>query len=404
MNEFRNMTSSEKIVAMIDGEIQSEETTTLFYELAQNSELQDELREHLAMRQFFVNKQTIPPEYLKHKLLAATGLGSFFSLATAKMASSTIGSLGLAALKSKLMMILSSAIVGSLLTFYFTNNYGIDEFSTTQTPIPIIHSFEIYEPAQVEQHEENIGNSTVQNRQRTTKVNFISDNTNASNDNNNDLPVPIEENHLPSIMEIENSRIYTQDIQYSYNDLDNQDILSGIEVYNFEQYMNPQFLEQFSLHIRGFTTRSIPELNIPPLDSPVMNNIALGLFYKFNKNMLVGIEVGQENFMQDYYKYEFGDIRKGIKQNYTAFWTGLSLQYNIIELDDIQNFYPFTRVFAGGTNVGPLLRGMIGLQFDFEDSFSIFTGIETTSLIYRYSGNTFSTHKLGLTFGGHVNF
>lgn len=400
MSDYSNMTSSEKLIALIDGELPSEETTTLFYELAQNVELQEEMREQLAMRQLLTTKPLIPPDHLKHKILLSTGLGSFLSIASAKLSSSALGLIGLSALRSKAFLMLSSALIGSLFTLYFTHNPQENtKVSIEETP-PIVHLFEIEEPQSYHlennQLKENNKNSNTESKISTVVPAQAIPNDELSIDKSADESVPIY-----NAIEISS----VDHLQGNFNQqLEREFWINETQEYKFDEPIFPEFYEQLSLQIRGFTTRSIPELNIPPLDNPVMNNMAIGLFYKFDKSMQVGIEVGQENFMQEYHQYEFGSLKRDIKQNYTAFWTGVSFQYNIAEYGHTQKLYPFTRVFLGGTNIGPLLRGMIGIQFDYENSFSLFIGIESTSLIYRYSGNTFSTYKLGLTFGGSVNF
>lgn len=400
MSDYSNMTSSEKLIALIDGELPSEETTTLFYELAQNVELQEEMREQLAMRQLLTTKPLIPPDHLKHKILLSTGLGSFLSIASAKLSSSALGLIGLSALRSKAFLMLSSALIGSLFTLYFTHNPQENtKVSIEETP-PIVHLFEIEEPQSYHlennQLKENNKNSNTESKISTVVPAQAIPNDELSIDKSADESVPIY-----NAIEISS----VDHLQGNFNQqLEREFLINETQEYKFDEPIFPEFYEQLSLQIRGFTTRSIPELNIPPLDNPVMNNMAIGLFYKFDKSMQVGIEVGQENFMQEYHQYELGSLKRDIKQNYTAFWTGVSFQYNIAEYGHTQKLYPFTRVFLGGTNIGPLLRGMIGIQFDYENSFSLFTGIESTSLFYRYSGNTFSTYKLGLTFGGSVNF
>ncbi len=396
MKEYSNMTSSEKLIALIDGELPSEETTTLFYELAQNVELQEEMREQLAIRQFFATKQLVPPDYLKHKILHSIGLGSFLSIASAKLTSSGLGFVGLSTLKSKAFLMLSSALIGSLFTLYFTENFQSDKNITFDEPVPIIHSFQIDEPQNNYRIEADLTQPASITKNTKSNPSQIVSKFKTSED----------EPFFDYNSSINGIKIVSVDkYQSQYKPLKYRNVLHNeTEKYDFDKPVYPKFVDYLSLQIRGFATRSIPELNVPPLDNPVMNNMAIALFYKFDKNMQVGIEVGQENFMQEYYQYEMGNLKRDIKQNYTAFWTGVSFQYNIAEYGYNQKLYPFTRAFLGGTNVGPLLRGMIGLQFDYENSFSLFTGIESTALFYRYSGNTFSTYKLGLTFGGSVNF
>ncbi|MCX6147202.1 MAG: hypothetical protein NTW25_08125 [Candidatus Kapabacteria bacterium] len=123
MNAELNLTASEKIMMLLDGELPKSDTGSLFYEIAQNDELQDELYGHLKLKNLYVDKVPAPPEDLKRRLYAGVGLtGAGMVAASSYIGESTnyVSTL----LKSPVFMTVVSAISGALITLFAVNQYG----------------------------------------------------------------------------------------------------------------------------------------------------------------------------------------------------------------------------------------------------------------------------------------
>jgi hypothetical protein len=180
--------------------------------------------------------------------------------------------------------------------------------------------------------------------------------------------------------------------------------------YNSDVLFPPRSLEDntnhfdgLSLGLRGFSARSIPDFGVPPLNQPSLNNMSIGLGYELDENHSVGIEIGQENFQQKYDGAN-GAEKYHIDQNYLAFWGGAYYQYTFEKSDDLAGIQPFARVFLGATQVGPVQKNMVGIQYRYKNHFSLYGGLETTVLLYRFQNNYFSSQKFGLTYGLNVHF
>jgi len=415
MINFENLSSSEKLCALLDGELSASESSILFFELAQNTDLQEEMKDHLSLRSFMGASQVAPPERLRNKILVGTGL------MTGGMAGGSAVSAGLGRFLSmgmfnKLILIVTSALLGSLATIFFLNqgdnssNNIANNDNSRKTNIPVIVSKE--EPANIPESELTAQRNNVQrsNPAIIQNNNVIDDTRNTTlpaqaesvtnNDANNDNSELTSQSPEP---------IYTASLalpeEYYSNDFSRQ--IGMVDEPGFKKMQLSQervMPNELSLQIRGFTARSIPEFNLAPLDNPTFNNMAISMFYKFHPNVSVGFEAGQENFLQQYDGYDSDGRYVAYKQNYNGFWSGIAFQYDFNEIQGVAGLFPMARVLVGGAKVGPMFRGMFGLQYNYMNSFSLYTGIESSALFYRFNDNYFSTSKLGLTIGGSVKF
>jgi hypothetical protein len=411
MINFENLNSSEKLCALLDGELSASESSILFFELAQNTDLQEEMKDHLSLRSFMGASQVAPPDRLRNKILIGTGL------MTGGMAGGSAVSAGLGRFLSwgifnKLILVLTSALLGSLATIFLlnqgdnsSNNLSRND-NNGKSNIPVIVSKE--EPARISEsglktqarvksqsnpiQNNNYGNDYNAGPESLDAVSLNNDNSEAIG-LNTDSPDPI---YAASI---------TVPDEYYSNELNRHGGMIDEPGFRKMQLAQESALpRELSLQIRAFTARSIPEFNLAPLDNPTFNNMAISMFYKFHPNFSVGFEAGQENFLQQYDGYDDDGRYVAYKQNYNGFWSGIAFQYDFEELQGVSGLMPMARVMIGGAKVGPMVRGMFALQYNYMNSFSLYTGIESSALFYRYNDNYFSTSKLGLTFGGSVKF
>ena len=412
MSEFDYMSPSEQLVALLDGELHASEATPLFLELTHNPELQDEMHELLTLKQFFGVPHSAPPDHLKKNILLSTGLGTATAVISSGAASSPISRFWMGLVGSRGMMMLLSAILGSLATILFVNlgNGGGGSFQKA----PLNSSFNaINAVAKVDDLTNNQKVIVTAQQSRTPLISsfiekedipVVDDDislNHSSNDGNNDINSSYNSPTVPVILlaDLTDSSFPRKIHVLPLNELSKINLLQQID--EDESYYDHS---NMFLQLRGFTARSIPEFNLSPLDAPVLNNIGIGLFYRLDRHISVGLEVGQESLLQKYEGIDKEGIPTQWQQNYMAFWTGIAGQYNFNHLTNIPELQPFTRIFIGGTKVGPMLRAILGLKYNYQNTLDIFSGVETTALFYRFQGNTFTTQKIGLTFGGSVHF
>lgn len=410
---YEQLTSSEKLCALLDGELSAGDSGLLFFELAQNPELQDEFRDHLSMRKMFHSAQIVPPEGLKARILAGAGLGGALTYGASKIASSQIASISSVLTRSKGFLMVFSAVIGGILTSLFMQSNNSDNLISRNgfSEFPIFsRSAEIpdYSLAFLNNDDNKLNTKKLVPIVTSKNDNVILEPKQAliiaeQSDKNEDFVKP---QYIVSAIETQTNHFesYTDDefnvsLSPTSNSLDSfkpfPSVRSNITYENVK-------LDEISFQMRGFAMRSIPDLNIPPLDSPTLNNMALSLFYKFNQNLSAGIEIGQENFLQKYSGVDENNILIDYEQNYIGFWAGMALQYDFKEVEHPSYIYPITRIFIGGTKVGPLVRGMFALQYDYQNNFSFFTGLESSGLFYRFDGDIYVTQKLGVTFGASI--
>lgn len=141
---------------------------------------------------------------------------------------------------------------------------------------------------------------------------------------------------------------------------------------------------------------------LPPLSTPLVNNVALQALYRIDDHYAIGLETGQEPLVQVYSGVEQGRTVH-IEQNYLAPWAGISYRYVADRIELAGGITPFASVTGGATRIGPMARATVGLRRDV-GPLALFVGTEFAGFAYRYQGQWFSTSKVGLTYGASVTF
>ena len=417
MDQNGYLSASERLSMFLDGELEAADASSLFYELAQSPELQEEMQQHIGVRKMYGDSYVHPPAHLKSNIMSGIGLGA--AAGTAAYAS---GGFLSALLGSKGFLMFASAVVAALTTVLVMTNvqdnrqpFASEELNSGSPSLAINNEPSGDFMRMTYPVVESVEKNSRAERQDISRSGFIP------------VFVPVAEHSLSgtdfvfadgltdesAAVNNKQSRDYSE---YLSNDITS----SALYATNFERPGNfilaSEYLpgeakyeppkdetSKYSIQLRGFKARSIPEFELEPLANPAFNDIALGLFYHMDDSHSFGVEIGQENIYQEYSGMITADNEIRYEQNYMAFWAGASYQYVVNTGQDV-NLNPFVRVFAGGTNVGPIGRGIIGLDYRLNDKIGLYTGLEGSILIYRYGGNIFTTQKLGVTYGVRVKF
>ena len=82
-------------------------------------------------------------------------------------------------------------------------------------------------------------------------------------------------------------------------------------------------------------------------------------------------------------------------------WGVASLKYKAgQQLFSLAGAEPYAQILVGGTEMGPLAKGIIGLQFISPDmGFGMKFGVEGSTLLYNFNNELNRTDKLGITYG-----
>jgi len=417
------MSSSEKLVAFLDGELPQEDTTTLFYELAQNADLQDEMRQFVHLRNNLRNTQVVPLPHLKNNILKNIGLKEG-PVTTFLDASSKTAALLVALFynKTSLSIILVAMLsVGAILIL----NNATDNNDFAKAPlqsqelsvainagIPVTESSiadDMNKPVTSKMSKGNANttsgvlskmksqsnglamNSRTSNAANSSGINTLTNdviNTNNTYDGGTNLVLPtvfpsgINNFNIPFGVNIQspNRRRMVAD----------NDLLAGI-------------MQNTTIYINRLDARSYPDFSLPGENNPLFNDLRIGIRYKFADNHSIGLAGGLENFLMTFDKEEADGIIYRYDQSWNGWWIGLTYHYNFGELLNT-GLYPELNVLAGSTPVGPLFRGGLGMNYYITEDFYLNLGFEAGTMIFNQnqsSGNSkwFSTEKLGFTIG-----
>lgn len=383
--------NSEKLVALLDGEMSKDQLGDVYYELANNPDLQDEFHELIDMKNLIRNNQAAPPIVLHQQILASTGL------AHPKPKGFVAGSM--AFLGSKASLVVMSTLLGAFL-MYFAIDKGnsIEENSNFAT-------FDNHNKQLIEMYLPN-GD--------TKDIPIIYNN---EYNNESDYPIKAVTSVRDDIQTVENAN--------EFNNFNFKDVVYPVQNFTIEyavplssytqsefskipiivnEYITPTILEKkFSLIVRNFIQGSYPDLDVPPLTSPVLNNLGFSLMYDIDDNYSIGLELGQENFLQRYDGIVNGKYTE-IEQNFLAFWGGVSFKYNMDPLESLADLKPYGKLLIGSTDVGALAKTEIGVGFDLSETILAFVGFDGTTLMYDFKNNMFFTHKYGITYGLSMKF
>ncbi|MEO6046070.1 MAG: hypothetical protein ABIQ57_01220, partial [Candidatus Kapaibacterium sp.] len=402
MNEHLN--PSELLCAFLDNELDVAETSTLFYALANDHDLQTEMRQLLAMRSAQI-PPVAPPDRLRENIMAFTGLAA---PALIPPASGAPVNFWRKMFQSRPFLMLMSAGLATLVTTLVLASGTARE--TTQTMKPTSHATDTAQPAAPHATANGIspaenspapiarGNASatvgessgnplraglgditapangisatmrrdrrpVYHADRITEpfrasahaghqdLNGASGSANLPND-------PARRNSLPTIME---SRITSVPPVFAAGADNALRVDHPLPATPFEtdDRDDDAVDERFALELRAFNATSFPSPNISPLIVPPVNNFGAGISYALSRHHAVGIEFGQENFLQEYQNADLTD-RIYYQQNYLALWGVASYRFSLGAIRSLDGIDPFASVSLGGTGGGPLGRGMIG--------------------------------------------
>ncbi len=424
-----SFTSSEKLSFLLDGELKREESGTLFYELANDSELQEEFHEMVDLKNMFKDTNMTPPTGLHASIIAGTGLslGSETSVPAGSKLSGFFG--------SKVPLMLFSCLTGAFVTFLVMNNGNADNLAASNAPVvnqqktTIVGESQTAAVTEISNDIDNLNNNNNNNLNNKNKDNqpsqFASltagnDNANIDNASTNNTVIHNAGNSTDN--NLTNQLIKTEpDLAANYPLLVNRSAQSrprmiinnsDLSANSFNTvYVPMQELSQsrirsdnvWAITMRGFTSNSLSDNEVRPLYDPGLNNFSISLMRDLDDNFSFGLEFGQENFMQQYSGEVKGRIAN-VKQNYLAFWGGAAARYLAAPVDWLDGVQPYGKLFLGSTYLGPLMKEEMGLQYFISKDFAMFFGVELSHLAYFFNNNTFLSNKFGTSYGIVIKF
>jgi len=389
-----------KINQFVDGELPPDETTELFYAIADDPALQEEFTQSLVLQNMLKQDMIAPPAYLKDKLIVKFNLKKTAFLGTISFAI-------LAFLRRYLMNPIAGGIVFGGLMFligYFINpereNNQISKIAN-QTQIiqnstaPIVSSIASENTNTISTHKSIALLNKVQSKNRLVEPFDIGGDDDRSDYLFNEDTTPDEFVPLPRA-------IYSSQGDFNKSNIllnNNPDFIGNRKnPYNFYN-----FLENISISFnKNFISPNIKS-NLDPLSNPMLNNFSLNIAYNINPMNSLSIEYGQENFTQKFSGKIDGNDAK-IIQVYTAQYAGIGYYHYFAHIPSIYKANPYTKIFAGATQVGGLGKVEAGLNYSLNEKMAIRGGFETSLLLYKFQSQIFNSLNYGFTGGLSISF
>lgn len=414
------LTAAEKITMLLDGELSHTEVGDVFFSVAQDEKLQQDFISELQIRKLMKPAAVIPPDRLRMGIISTLGLGGSLGFwanfgETSKLVAS-----------SKAFLMLLATFAGAAGTYFFMQN------EQNQT------NFANQAPAQnnVQSVSNANGSNSAMSQLENQSANNLSTNrfnSGRNGSNRNNLPPvsrsteiePAQEtaNKLPNVVTKNNNNKQEPKTEKQVEPIAQPTITNAMQNSPLPQTAPIQAINQneiipnmnlvksryvnddsrFMVTFRGFATQNSGNVNLAPESSPSINNVAIGTMYEFTKNFSAGFEFGQENFVQ-LFKATSANSEIDLIQNKLAFWGGVNMSYKMDKISSLANLQPYGSLFLGGTNFGYITRQSLGLNYEINSQFAMFTGLEYTSLFSSYNAIWSTSQKYGMTYGIQLKF
>lgn len=435
--ENMNMTPSEKLHSILDGETAGIDTSEVFYELSNSPELQQEFLDLMKMKQLMHGKQEAPPEHLRRGIMAGVGLGGsglWYYLQNSGMVAASAAFLG-----SKVGAVLIAGMVGVFATFMIMDNDSPEKVNTESQSVSnanvqlgTMTSAELVLMEVPVVSSSSVDSKTTNNTNRTTNnyngnganrnaiiASDVNDNTNrterksthvneVSNVRNYDFVLI---SNSPNAVESSSDELFeqkkSQDLAYNkeFSTFNNSNQPSGFIV-NPSNRMSAPYSEQlmmFSLQGKGMTNNSLLTPDMSTTEAPSINNIGIALMYSVNDEFALGLEFGQEFFVKRIRTNSF-NTEESMLDNQLTFWGGLKASYTFNDLQIVSNLRPTTTILVGGTSNGWVTKASAGLVYDISNKLAVFGGPEWTSGFYQFDSQIFASNKWGFHYGLALKF
>lgn len=402
----------------LEGEINPIEKDLLYRELSQNQELQEYLEEQIQFSKLFQNdfKTISVPSDATNAVFASL---NFKIPNVATTPSVPIYPKFVANLKQffgKFAPFFASSLVGGAVTFFLAwlflpLNFKIESLNnqanlSSGKEIPIATTKEIPNISTSREIKavniERIIKETLENWLANYFKNYSLPNNSLARNEEQTPSLSFE----PAILNKELPKIEftNKDLSYERKETLPLNYYSNSPIANTLSSNNlTQKLRNITLGFRGYMLKSNPDVSVNLSEKGIIPNVGISLGYNIATNTNIGLEFGQEKFAQKYTLKRDGEVTY-YKQNPLLWWYGLYIQQSISNLFQFQDIKPMARIFLGGTPVGPLARGAVGLQYTPDERVTLFLGWEATYLGYKVQNTVYQTKKTGVTYGVSVKY
>ncbi len=403
MNE-NQINNSEMLTLLMDGELESSQEPAIFSELAQNEELRAEFHDHLRFKEA-ASRDT---DAFALPIGATAGVFSRLGFESALKGTAAVG---MGVVLKKIWIPLTTAITSAVITFFALGGLSSSATDANQTDAP--HSVQS-EEVQVQTNNSGLSGAPapiIVYRDAPPRIvyrNVVPEGyvlaksaANSTERTPGTGLAPTAMNYRPTyVISPSGSAMFAQSQlssrarkEYPEVDLESQ----FTPHLDFDNHQS-----SFFFTLRGMNSKSYPSADESLQSSQGFSNIAIGLYYEFTENHSFGMEIGQEPFTQLASSSEAGMLQN--EQNPILFWVGLSYRGTLQKMTYLGDLQPYGQITLGSTQVGPMGKAIVGLQYNTMSGFGINLGLEGSLLYYQNNQTKSNTRKLGLTYGLQYKF
>lgn len=390
-----NFSNSELLYLVIDGEANADEKRAAFSALAHDEALQEEFYDALQMRSVAFNDagSMTPPAYIGQNFLKAAGVSTL--LGTVSQSPFVLGLL-------KMLPPFLGFAIGTILTVFIMKWSGNDttfsQHSTGAAPsepkrtaqvTPLLsmdkEDFSSQAPAKVITKYVYLPAETPVTQEFRTS-------SSSSEAPSSNQPATVEKSVVSSAPTIAQVLAVSADHQNTAQLAAIPDSTHDIILENKEF----TFLVQAS----GIRDLSINSANITTAQYQPLNNLAGAVFYRLSNNSAVGVALGHE------------DLPLYVQRNnqeftprQTVFWVGGAFRYSLGSMVSFADIRPFIQPTLAATQVGPLAKTTVGINWMPDARVSLHVGAEALGLMFKNENNQYQVvSKFGFSYGLSILF
>jgi hypothetical protein len=415
-----------------DGEIDEVGEDLLFGELAHNHDARREFNEHAKLRAAMQQERSVitPPAHAAGAIFGALGYDTPRPLPVAKTPAvgATTAKSGMFlkllpyALTSLFSALVAVVIYAGLTENSYKNSAGITAenqknsiVENEKLPQNLLKDDNFTTGNLHENYTENsLAVSHVQNPGRKFAEEYFKNKIENSSTESVATNVDLSENPFKkqiaviAIRDFKTDQFLKEDLQKDgiVNDFARKIAFENQDLFNESEQVLPK---RFSVEVRSIAARSFPE-NAVSAQTDILKNMAVSIFYNQNENHAVGLEIGHEQFAQEF-KKDVNGQNWNVKQNPMFIYSALGYRYSLSKNEIMgAKITPFGQILFGGTYIGPLAKSSVGFTLTPEERISFLFALEGSVLAYQAGenwnlfGNWNNSRKLGVTYGVNVNF
>ncbi|MFP4528258.1 MAG: hypothetical protein ACLFQX_06885 [Candidatus Kapaibacterium sp.] len=424
MKEYIDSTPSELLTLLLDGELDTDAQSKLFAELARNGELQEELREMLAIRQSVQKdfEAFSPPPEATTAVFDRVGFGAHQAAAGGSGAA-VFGFLRRNWWVSAIGLLLISFVGYNLTTGDDAPNLASENIAPTRSiamasdnSAPTVSS--IAEEPAITQSAPAVASISADNNPGAAK-------TSAGNPES----VSPAGNHASAEVIPADFESADNDIVKPFNIITASNAQSngfipednfGIAQSGFqgaerraEAYsplmlsIRPDKNHGVSLYYNGMYSVSAAEMNLDYGNTPFVSEYNAGIYFSAADNLKVGFEFGRESFG---HIYTDGTDAQQYEQQPLILCLGVGARYQFSQLE-IVGIRPFAHMSYASTELGHLGRGTVGVEFVSPQKIllgcrvGVTAGFQGSLMLYETLDSKWLTSKKnGLIIGGSLHF